>query len=249
MGDQREPFEPYPFEADATSPAAPDDLRIFRGAVEEQNRTADRVGPGPTASPPPSRMGRRGLIAGAAAVLGLGAAGLLGLRANSSATTVLEEPPVEAEPDPGEEGESGYAVLETSQTSVEVEVPAGWTIDDEGPLLVLGHPSGRLAARSPERASARRADLAREADYLREGFEPAGEPQVSDESTTRYGVLVQQTAGRLGGSPATETVTLVTDAELGTALVVSRVTSDQDRQATLEARTIESQLRRGFEDG
>ena len=35
----------------------------------------------------------------------------------------------------------------------------------------------------------------------------------------------------------------------GTALVISRVTTDDDLDATREARTLESQVRRAFEDG
>ena len=96
---------------------------------------------------------------------------------------------------------------------------------------------------------ARTSDLAREGDYLRDGFEPTGSPQLTEESTTTNDVLVQKVPGRFAGLPAIETVTLVVDVELGTALVISRVTTDDDLDATREARTLESQVRRAFEDG
>lgn len=252
MTEPRKAFETYPYNPDAQDPAS-----------EPQDPPAaamqPRLAPPPQVSRPPEQsasIGRR-LLLGFAAAAGAMVVGGTVLSAANRNELPEEQWPLDLEPDPeittaeGEEEEqieestSAYLNLADGE-SVYLEVPVGWQVDSEGDYLVVSHPSGRLVARTPEWSRASRNDLAREADYLRDGFDPSGEPVVFDNSTSRVTQLNQVTSGHFEGEPGTEEAMLLLDPAMEQAIVTWWATVDADKQAAVEARTMISDLRAGF---
>ena len=253
MTDSRETFETYPYNPDAEQSAeTPQD--------PPPAALQPRVAPPPQVNPPPAdqsaTMGRRILLGFAAAA---GVAVVAGGIFNSASRTGLPgdpwpdgfEPDPDATPAPPEDEEE---VVETTPAflnlgdgeSIYIEAPAGWQVDSEGDYLVISQAGGRLVARIPEWNRASRNDLAREADYLRDGFDPTGEPIVFDNSTSRLTQFNQVTAGRFDGEPATEEVMLLLYPELEQAIAIWWAAVDADKQAAVEARTMVADLRAGF---
>ncbi|MGC4154699.1 MAG: hypothetical protein QM628_16730 [Propionicimonas sp.] len=254
MTDPRETFETYPFSSDAENPAEePQDP--LPAAL------APRMAPPQVSSPAPDQsaaIGRRLLLGFAAAAGAVVVAGTI-LSAASRNSDPEEPWTPEMVPDPDattpaeevgdeEEGEvttSSYLEMSDGET-IYVDVPAGWQVDSEGDYLVISHQSGRLVARAPEWNRASRADASREADYLRDGFDPEGAPSVFDESTTQQKVMRQVAEGHFDGKPASEEMVLILDESSERAMSVWWATVSADNQATIEARTMAAQLRRGL---
>ena len=248
MTDSRGTFETYPYDADAQNPAEiPQD--------PPPAAMQPRMAPPPQVSPPPvdrsSAMGRR-LLLGLAAAAGVAVAG--GAIFNAANRPAMPGMPGDWPPDdeqetdePEPEEEPGYASLETGFGSLGVEVPVGWSVESEGEFLLLVHEKARLSARSPDRKVSGAGDLAREADYLRDEFQPGGKPTVLDDSDTLLTVLIQTTEGHLGGEKATEQVTLLAHVEQELSLVISWVAVEGAGRAAAEARGMARQLQRSFE--
>ncbi|MCW5954049.1 MAG: hypothetical protein KIT69_17495, partial [Propionibacteriaceae bacterium] len=195
MTESRETFETYPYNPDGASRAEPQDPP----PVAMQPRL---VPPPMVATPPPddSRIGRRIVLGFAAAA---GVAVMAGMVFNSARAPRAEEPeetPFDDEwtEEPIEEITSAYLELGDGE-SIYVDIPAAWQPDSEGDYLVISHQSGRLVARIPEWSRASRTDASREADYLRDGFDPSGAPTVNDESTTQLKVMHQVGEGHFAG--------------------------------------------------
>lgn len=241
-----ETFEAYPYQPDpgeATGPREPEPREVA------PLRPLPRVGPQVTTGT--QGIGRRGMLAGVAALAGVVGIGVFGLRAVDSGPTGGEDVPPPLEPDPAQTEPAEVptsGLLTTENGDLWVEIPVGWTLESDVKLLVVRHDDGRLAARSPEQATADEDALAREADYLRDDFDPAGDPRITDESDTRFSVLLQTTQGHLGAEAATEHVALIVNNDAAQSIVVSWVTVDGKRAVTAEARTMERALRRGFEE-
>lgn len=242
MTDSRESFETYPYNPDAPSPFAPQDPV----PAELQPRLVEP--PAPTPPPPPSGMGRRTVL-GITAAVGVAVVGgmVVSQRGPISAgpdysETLAPEPvPEDFEP----ESTSAYLALPDGD-EIYLEVPAEWDVISDGDYLVLFHEHGRVVARIPEWNRATRNDLAKEADYLRDGFDPDGEPTVFDESTNRVTQLHQITAGHLNGLPGTEETMLLLDSEYQQALALWWATVDGADPVPRQARTMIADLRAGF---
>lgn len=250
--ESREAFETYPYNPDAQNPVTgPQD--------PPPAAMQPRLAPPPQVGPPPDQsasIGRR-LLLGFAAAAGVAVVGGTIVSAANRNGMPAQPWPVEVEPDPEvttapaeeeeeiEETTSAYLNLGDGE-SVHFDVPAGWQVDSEGDYLVVSHPGGRLVARMPEWSRASRNDLAREADYLRDGFDPTGEPIVFDNSTSRLTQFNQVTSGHFGGEPGTEEVMLLLDPSMEQAIAMWWATVDADTQAAVEARTMVADLRAGF---
>ena len=250
MTDSRETFVTYPYNPDA--PASAETPQDPPPAALQP-----RVAPPPQVSPPPvdesEGMGRRMLIGIAGAV---GVAIVAGGFFSAASRNGLPQDPWPADPEastapaaPTDDGavEPSFASLDLGDHgSIGLEVPVGWQVDSQDDYLVISHDSGRLVARIPEWNRASRKDLAREADYLRDGFDPTGDPIVFDNSTSRLTQFNQVTAGRFAGEPATEEVMLLLYPEIEQAIAIWWATVDADKQAGLEARTMVADLRAAF---
>lgn len=241
MTESRGTFETYPYNPDGPSRPAPTDPPAAGLAPRAVPR-------GPSATPPPPRdgVGRRLVLGFGVAV---GAAVALGLAFNSAEPGYDPESDAEASPAPDEwdeppeeEPTTAYLELGDDETA-SFDVPSTWTIDSEGDYLVISHPSGRLVARAPEWSRAVRTDASREADYLREGFDPDGAPTITDESTTYLTVTHQLGEGHFAGEPATEELVLILNDETQRAIAIWWATVAAEKQVTVEARTMAGQLR------
>ena len=248
MTESRGSFETYPFNPDVPSPSGPQDPI----PAQLQPRTAPPpLTPPP---PPPSGFGRRVLLgfAAAAGVL-VAAGGVISFAGQPSGLGMASATPVEETPfldDPVDDepaDEPTYAVLAMGDYGeIGVEIPVGWHADSEGDYLVVSHDQGRLVARLPEWSRATRSELSKEADYLRDGFDPSGAPAVFDESTTSLTQFHQVTEGHFAGEAATEEVVLVLDPDRELAIAIWWATATADKQATVQARTMVAELRAGF---
>lgn len=241
MTESRETFETYPYNPDGPSPVESQDP--LPAAMQP------RVVPPPSVVTPPddSRIGRR-IVLGFLAAAGVAAvAGTVFNSAGTSYTEEAEAPPFDDEwtEEPYEEIVTAFLELGDDE-SVYVDVPAAWQVDSEGDYLVISHPSGRLVARIPEWSRASRTDVSREADYLRDGFDPSGAPTVNDESTTQLKMMHQVGEGHFAGEPASEELVLILDEAYPRAIAIWWATVSADKQATIEARTMAAQLRQGF---
>lgn len=235
--ESRETFETYPYNPDAPGRTGPQDRGP--GPLEPH-----QVAPVVSAPPNQPRIGRRALVIGGAA-----AAAMIVAAGTASFTNRPTEPPAEVSEPPVPSDDSYLAsLLIDDYNAIGVEVPTDWQVVSEDDFLVLSHRHGRLVARIPEWRNASRNDVSREADYLRDGFDPTGEPTVFEESTTDLTVMRQVTAGRFAGDPATEEVTLILDPSQQLALVLWWATVDEDRQAAAQARTMVAGLRQSFEE-
>lgn len=242
MADSRESFETYPYNPDVPTSFAPQD--------PAPAELRPRLTQPPVTSPPPapSGMGRRTVL-GIAGALGVAIVGGTVLSRQESPPDVYAETMVpDAYPDDEEpEPELTWAVLALPDgEELSVGVPVNWEVIDQGDYLVIHHEQGRLVARAPEWNRATRNDLAKEADYLRDGFDPGGEPTILDESTNLYTQLHQIAAGHLDGAAATEEVILILDGEQERALALWWATVDGSDPVPREARTMVSELREGF---
>lgn len=242
MTNPRESFETYPYNPDAPGPFAPQDPV----PTELQPRLVQS--PAPASSPPPSGMGRRGVLAAGGVLAAVIAGGFVLSNSGSSLEedyypvgTAPEEVPEDFEP----ETKSAFLALPDGR-EIYLEVPADWQVVSDVDYLVLFHEHGRVVARVPEWNRATRSDLAKEADYLRDGFDPDGEPTVFDESTNRVTQLHQIIGGHLNGLAGTEETMLILDSLNQQALALWWATVEGTEPIPRQARTMVADLRAGF---